>query len=69
MVRTKRGQETIKAVPADRILLETDAPFTTMFETVKELKTELEKLVIRISEVRAQEMRGWIEDNTARIFV
>ena len=59
----------IKAVPADRILLETDAPFTTMFETVKELKTELEKLVIRISEVRAQEMRGWIEDNTARIFV
>ena len=28
MLKTKSGLETIKTIPADRILLETDAPFT-----------------------------------------
>lgn len=68
MLGTKSGQETIKTVPADRILLETDAPFTMTFHEVTELKTELENLVIRISEVRGQEVREWIEDNSMRVF-
>lgn len=69
MVRTKNGQETIKTVPSDRILLETDAPFTMKFDSAKGLKTELEKLVIKISEVRGQDARGRIEDNSMRLFL
>ena len=67
MLKTKSGQETIKVVPAERILLETDAPFTMRFRSVSELKTELERLVIGISEIRGVEMRRRIEENSMRV--
>ena len=68
MLRTKGGQETIKTVPVDRILLETDAPFTMTIESVENLRTELEKLVTGISEIRGEEMLKKIEENSDRVF-
>ena len=68
MLRTKGGQETIKTVPVDRILLETDAPFTMTIGSVINLKTELEKLVTGISEIRGEEMLKKIEENSDRVF-
>ena len=68
MLRTKRGQDTIKALPSSRILLETDAPFTVKIRTVNDLKSELDKLVVGISEIRGEDMFGKIEENSKRVF-
>ncbi|WP_044931792.1 Qat anti-phage system TatD family nuclease QatD [Oribacterium sp. NK2B42] len=68
MLKTKSGQETIKAIPADRLLLETDAPFVMKIRTTEELAKELNKLVVGISELRAESMFGWITDNSKRLF-
>ena len=67
MLRTRGGQETLKTVPADRILLETDAPFTMKIGSVVCLKSELEKMVTGISEIRCVDMRDRIEENSMRI--
>ena len=67
MLRTKGGQETIKTVPSDRIILETDAPFTMKIESVVYLTSELEKLVTGISEIRDSDMRDRIEENSMKV--
>ena len=67
MLKTKLGLETIKIIPADRILLETDAPFTMKVESVNILKNELEKLVISISSIRGKDVKEQIEENSGVI--
>lgn len=67
MLRTKSGQDTIKAVPKESMLLETDAPFTIKYKSVKEIKNELIHLVDAISDLRKQDMYGIIENNTATL--
>jgi len=37
MLKTKSGQASIKTIPAERLLLETDAPFTKKYYSVMEL--------------------------------
>lgn len=44
MLRTKSGQETIRNIPGNRILLETDAPFTMEFNSVNDLYNELKNI-------------------------
>lgn len=71
MLKTKSGQETIKALPLDRILLETDAPFTLKIDHVNELKMVLEKLIYSIAEVRGDDVdKIWtmIENNSMDIW-
>lgn len=65
MLRTKSGQETIKAIPGESILLETDAPFTMKYHSVAELRSELIHMVEAISNLRERDMYGIIEKNTA----
>lgn len=67
MLKTKSGQETIKLIPRNKILLETDAPFTMEIKDVATLKAELEKLTAGISEIRGEDMREQIEENSLRI--
>ena len=67
MLRTKSGQETIKDVPEESILLETDAPFTMKYNSTEDLKSELIHLVEAISDLRKQDMYGIIEANSAAI--
>lgn len=67
MLRTKSGQETIKAIPEESILLETDAPFTKKYNSVKDLKNELMNMVAAISEIRGQDMNGIIEENSMAV--
>ena len=69
MLRTNSGRETIKALPSERILLETDAPFTMKFKTVADLKSELDKLVIGISAIRGEDMFGMIENNSKQVLL
>ena len=63
MLKTKSGQETIKAVPADRLLLETDAPFTIKIGAIKNLAAELVSLVAGINRIRMEDIHEQIEKN------
>lgn len=68
MIRTKSGQEAIKKIPSDRLLLETDSPFTMKFCYVEDLKKELDNLVDSIASIRGDDnVRKIIEDNNERI--
>lgn len=64
MIKTKTGQETIRAIPRDRILLETDAPFSMKFRTVSDLRSELNKMVEGISIIRDEDMYDRIKKNS-----
>ena len=68
MLRTKSGQETIKAIPEESILLETDAPFTMKYNSAEELRNELMYIVEAISDLRKQDMYGIIEKNSAEMW-
>ncbi len=63
MLKTKSGKETIKAIPADRLLLETDAPFTKQFFSVMEFEHEIQNLIEGIKENRREDIRNQIEAN------
>ena len=69
MLHTNSGRETIKALPSERILLETDAPFTMKFRTAAALKSELGKLVRGISSIRGEDMFGMIENNSKQVLL
>ena len=51
MLKTKAGTEVIKAVPVDRVLLETDAPFALKMRHADEIKKELQRTLSRISDI------------------
>lgn len=68
MLKTKSGQETIYNIPANRILLETDAPFTMKFNSVRELRDELENIASRISLIRGENVFSQIEENSMYLF-
>ena len=67
MLKTNSGKETIKAIPADKILLETDAPFAIPVTSVSALQSELQKLVIGISSIKGKDVSMQIEKNTEDI--
>lgn len=68
MLKTKTGQENIKAIPADRLLLETDSPFAIKIGSACMLKEQLLELVTGISELRGKDESRIIEANSLRIF-
>lgn len=63
MLKTKSGQETIKMIPADRLLLETDAPFTRKFSTAVELTKELLAILKGLEEIRGENINKQVEAN------
>lgn len=67
MLKTKSGQETIRSIPADRVLLETDAPFAAKVDSVRKLKGQLLELMTGISELRKTDISGDIKANSAQI--
>ena len=64
MTKTKAGIETIRTVPLDRLLLESDAPFTMRFGGVGELRNTLEGIVDTVSTIRGQDVSRQIEENS-----
>ncbi|PJJ29202.1 Qat anti-phage system TatD family nuclease QatD [Lacrimispora celerecrescens] len=68
MAKTKSGQQTIRNIPADKILLETDAPFTGMISSVNNLQNELESIIQDISLIRRENMMQQIKCNSENIF-
>lgn len=68
MLKTKSGQENIRAIPADRLLLETDAPFAIRVESAQMLKEKLLELKTDIMDLRGIDEAKIIEENSLRIF-
>ncbi len=67
MLKTKGGQETIKEIPANRILLETDAPFTMKVTNVNSLVEELNRLVGGISSIRGERLFEQISETSTML--
>ena len=68
MLRTRRGREYVRQLPADRLLLETDLPPgrdvpMSAREILENLETTLEELRL----IRGSDMRAVICDNSARV--
>lgn len=68
MLRTKSGIQNIMAFPADRILLETDAPFTRKYQRISDLDTELRELANGIEDIRKERLHDQIELNSEKIW-
>ena len=69
MLVTKSGQDMIRNIPADRILLETDIPFTMNCNSIKDLSSELKRIATEICCIRNEDVILQIEDNSMRIFL
>ncbi len=69
MLRTKSGQETIRAIPEESILLETDAPFTKKNTTAEKLKNELTYLVNAVSDLRGKDIFETVERNSELVWI
>ena len=69
MLKTKSGQETIKAIPVDRLLLETDAPFTSQVDSVYNFEIQLKKMIEDVSIIRDENVKKNIEINSTQVIM
>ena len=68
MLDTKGGQEIIRSVPDDRIVLETDAPVVQGYNSALSLKHGLRKIVRTISQTRGYDCSSQIERNNQSVW-
>ena len=68
MLKTKSGLEVINTVPIERMLLETDAPFTVKPQHVEDIEIELRRVVSKISEIVKKDMTDVFYENTREVF-
>ena len=68
MTKTKSGQEIIKFIPENRILIETDAPFAFKYSDINQLKVLIEKTIYDISVIKNYDVRTAIEETENRVF-
>lgn len=68
MLKTKSGSEILKNLPAEKILLETDAPFTKKFSLIADLRRELNALSKEISMISGVDIYKTININQNDIF-
>lgn len=68
MLGTRRGREYVKAVPADRLLLETDAPSEPGERLVLgEWQAQLERTLEAIEQVREEPLADLIRESSLRV--
>ena len=68
MLRTRRGREYVRQLPADRLLLETDLPpGENVPFSAAEIMLSLENTLKSLSLIRGAEMKDVIRENAARI--
>lgn len=68
MLKTKSGLEVINTIPVERMLLETDAPFTFKIQHAGEIEMELKRLVLQISEIVKTDMTDVFCENSKEVF-
>ena len=68
MLKTKSGINLIREIPPDRILIETDAPFSGKFENVKQLEKILHSMIDNISMIKGIDIKKIIIRNQENVF-
>ena len=69
MIHTKSIVEKIQNIPIERILLETDAPFTKPYASIELIEKDLEETIKQISEILKTDISHVIEENSKEVFV
>lgn len=67
MLETDNGRNILKAIPENRLLVETDAPFIKRINYCYEIYEELEKTVIGLSELRKKDLSRVIHYNSCSV--
>lgn len=68
MLKTKSGLEVINTVPIERMLLETDAPFTFKTQQIEEIEKELRRVVLKISDIVKTDITDIFYKNSREVF-
>lgn len=69
MLRSKSGINIIKEIPHNKILLETDAPFSTKFQNAKQLDSILQGMIDDISKLKGIDMKNYIIQNEKTVYM
>lgn len=67
MCHSKSGIEIIKKIPSDRLLVESDAPFSGKLTSLFEVEDELLKTINDIEEIRKEKLLEIISNNSKKI--
>lgn len=68
MIKTKSGINLIQKIPPNRILLETDAPFSVTFENINQLDTILQGMIDSVSRLKGIDMKKHLIRNEEIVF-
>lgn len=69
MLKTKSGINLIQKIPSNKILLETDAPFTLKLQSIKQLDDLLQCMVVNISTLKGVDIRNQLVENSKMIYM
>lgn len=68
MLKTKSGINLIKKIPPNKILLETDAPFSVKLQSTRQLNDILQNMIDNISVLKGIDMKHQLIENGKNIF-
>ena len=68
MLKTKSGINLIHKIPPNRILIETDAPFSGEFKNAKQLKNILQDMIDDISMIKGIDLKKYLIHNEETVF-
>lgn len=68
MLKTKSGINLIQKIPPNKILLETDAPFSVKLQSIKQLDNMLKNMIDNASILKGMDMKNQLIENEKTIY-
>ena len=68
MLKTKSGINLIQKIPSNKILLETDAPFSVKLQSIKQLDNMLKNMIDNVSILKRMDMKNQLIENEKTIY-
>lgn len=68
MLKTKSGINLIQKIPSNKILLETDAPFSVKLQSIKQLDNMLKNMIDNVSILKGMDMKNQLIENEKTIY-
>ena len=69
MLKTKSGINLVQKIPPNKILLETDAPFSVKLQSPKQLDDILQSMINNLSMIKEIDMKNQIVENEKSIYI